>query len=115
MRIDIVKSLIALAISALLAYACYEICDFNNLRWFITLGSFVTILIPLLLAMGITSKDKRGGLSLKFLSWIVASIEIAANAFFVFFDFSVPVYIIINGLILVLFALIYHSIYNTHM
>ena len=38
-----------------------------------------------------------------------------SNGVFVFFDFSVPVYIIVNGLILLTFFLIYNSIYSTKM
>ena len=42
-------------------------------------------------------------------------IEIVSNGVFVFFDFSIPVYIIVNGLILLMFVLIYNSIYRTKM
>ena len=115
MKIDLIKSLIAIVISTLLAYACYEICDFESRKWIITAGSFLTIAIPLLLAIGLSSKDEKSGLSLKLLSWVVAFIEGGANFIFVFFDFSTPVYVIVNGLLLALFALIYNSIYKTHM
>lgn len=115
MKVDFVKSLIALIISALLAYTCYEICKFEELKWVITIGSFLTIAIPLLLALGISSKDERGGLSLKAISWVMTLIEISANAIFAFLDFSIPTYIIINGLLLAIFALIYNSIYKAHM
>lgn len=104
-----------MVMSALLAYACYEICDFENRRWVITVGSFMTISIPLLLAIGLFSKDKRSAISLKLLSWVMVFIETVVNFIFVFFEFSTPVYVIVNGIILVLFTLIYHSIYKTHL
>lgn len=115
MKIDYVKSLIALAISALLAYACYEICNYESVKWVITGGCFLTVAIPTLLAIGISSNKEKSSLSLKMLSWIVIFIEIASNFIFVFFEFSIPVYIIINGLLLLIYALIYHSIYKTQM
>jgi hypothetical protein len=115
MKVDFVKSLIALVISTLLAYACYEICDFESRKWIITGGSFLTVTIPLLLAMGLSSKDGKSGLSLKLLSWVVVFIEIGANFIFVFFDFLTPVYVIVNGLLLSVYALIYNSIYKTHI
>lgn len=115
MKIDIVKTIIAVAISALLAYACYEICKFERVQWIITGGAFLTIVIPCVLSMGVSSKEERGAVMLKTLSSIVLTIEIIANFVFVFFDFSVPVYVIINGLLLLVFALTYNSMYKAHM
>lgn len=115
MKVDIVKLIIALAISALLAYACYEICKFEHVQWLITCGAFITIGIPASLALGISAKEERGSVMLKALAWIVLLIEIVANFIFVFFDFSVPVYVITNGLVLLIFILIYNAMYRTHM
>ena len=115
MKLDIVKSLIAVAISALLAYACYEICDCERLQWVIAVGSFVSIGIPMMLALGVSSQQERSSVMLKTLSWVLLLIEIVSNGVFSFFDFSIPVYIIVNGLILLIFALTYNSIYRTKM
>ena len=115
MKSDVVKSLIAVAISALLAYACYEICDYEGVRLVITIGSFLTLGIPSLLALGLSSKQERSSVMLKTLSWIFLVFELISNGVFVFFNFSIPVYIIVNGLILLTFVLIYNSIYRTKM
>ena len=115
MKLDVVKSLIAVAISALLAYACYEICDYEHVQWVISAGAFVSIGIPMLLALGVSSQQERSSVMLKTLSWVFLLIEMVSNGVFVFFDFSVPVYIIVNGLILLTFLLIYNSIYSTKM
>ena len=115
MKLDIVKSLIAVAISALLAYACYEICDYERLQWVIAVGSFVSIGIPMMLALGVSSQQERSSVMLKTLSWVLLLIEIVSNGVFSFFDFSIPVYVIVNGLILLIFALTYNSIYRTKM
>ena len=115
MKLDVVKSLIAVAISALLAYACYEICNYEHVRWIITAGTFVTIGTPMMLALGVSSQQERSSAMLKTLSWVFLLIEIVSNGVFVFLDFSIPVYIIINGLILLTFVLIYNSIYRTKM
>ena len=115
MKLDVVKSLIAVAISALLAYACYEICDYEHVQWVISAGAFVSIGIPMLLALGVSSQQERSSVMLKTPSWVFLLIEMVSNGVFVFFDFSVPVYIIVNGLILLTFLLIYNSIYSTKM
>lgn len=114
MKIDFIKTLIAVGISALLAYACYEICKFESVQWVITVGTFVTIVIPCVLSLGVSSKEERLAVMLKTLSSIILTVEIIANFIFVFFDFSVPVYVIINGLLLLVFALTYNSMYKSH-
>lgn len=115
MKLDVVKSLIAVAISALMAYACYEICDYDRVRWVVTIGAFLTSGITSVFSLGITLEQVRSSTMLKALAWVILIVEIITNGIFVFFDFSVPVYVIINGLILLIFALIYNSIYRTKM
>ena len=115
MKLDLVKSLIAVAISALLAYACYEICDYDRVQWVITIGAFLTLGITSVFSLGITLEQVRTSTMLKALAWVILIVELITNGIFVFFDFSVPVYVIINGLILLIFALIYNSIYRTKM
>ena len=115
MKIDFVKSLIAIAISALLAYACYEICDYEQVKWVITIGAFVTLVSPMLFAMGISAKEERGAIMLKALSYVFLTCEIISNGVFVFLDFSIPVYVIVNGVLLLLYLLLYNSVYKKHM
>ena len=115
MKVDLVKGIIAVAISALLAYTCYEICGFERVQWIVTIGALLTLGTPLMFALGISAKQERSSVMLKALSWTVFMVELIANGTFVFFDFSIPVYVIVNGLILLIFVLIYNSIYRTKM
>lgn len=115
MKIDILKTVIALAISALIAYACHTFCKFEIVQWAITIGSFVTIGIPCVLSMGLSSAEERGAVMLKTLSSIMLTIEIVINLVFLFLDFSVPVYVIVNGLLMLVFLLVYNSMYRKHM
>ena len=115
MKIDIIKCVIAVAIGALLAFACYEICDFERVQWVVTIGALLTLCTPLLFALGVSAKQERSSVMLKALSWTVFTVELLANGIFVFFDFNIPVYVIVNGLMLLLFVLIYNSIYRTKM
>lgn len=113
MKIDLFKSLVAICISALFAYACFEICEYERLRWIIAIGSFLTLGLPLILALGIVSCQERSSTMLKALAWIVLLVELVANGIFVLFEFNIPFYVIVNGLILLVFVLIYNSIYRT--
>ena len=115
MKLDVVKSLIAVAIGALLAYACYEICDHEQLQWVIAVGALISISTPMILALGVSSQQERSAVMLKALSWVFLIIGLVSNGVFLFCDFSIPVYIIVTGLILLTFVLIYNSIYRTKM
>ena len=115
MKFDFVNSLIAVAISALLAYAFYEICDYERVQWVITIGAFITIAFPALFAMGISAKEQRGSIMLKTLSYVFFVMECVANGIFVFFDFQISAYVIVNGLFLLLYLLLYNSMYKKHM
>ena len=115
MKIDVVKSFIAVIASALLAYACYEICDYERVKCVITIGAFVTFLPTMLFAMGISAKEERGAIMLKVLSYVFLTCEIISNGVFVFLDFSIRVYVIINGLLLLLYLMLYNSVYKKHM
>lgn len=115
MRVNIFKSIIAFALAALLAYGCYCISGYESVRLIVTIGSFVAIGIPLFLALGLESKDERGSVLLRVASWLASTLQIAVNFVFAFFDFSIPFYIILNGLILIIFALIYRGIYKQHL
>ena len=63
MKLDVVKSVIAVAISALLAYACYEICDYDRVRWVVTIGAFLTLGITSVFSLGITLISSRNTLT----------------------------------------------------
>ena len=110
MKIDFVKSFVAVAISTLLAYACYEICAYENVQWVITIGCFLTIAIPFVFAIGVSVKEERIALNLNILSWTFVIIEFLSNTCFVFFDFSIPTYVILNGIILLIYLLVYNTI-----
>jgi hypothetical protein len=115
MKIDFIKTIIALCIGALLAYANYEICDYEQVKWAITFGSFVTLTLPLVLALGVSVEHERSSIVLGVLSWVFFAVELISNSVFVFFDFSMPLYVILNGLVLLTYVLIYNTIYRAKM
>ena len=115
MKIDLIKSLIAIVISTLLAYACYCICKSDSVQWVITVGAGLTIAIPMMFAIGVSAKAERTAVMLHVLSWVVTLIEVLVNGIFLCFNFCTPTYIIVNGLILTLYVLIYISIYRKQM
>ena len=59
MKIDFVKTIIAVAISCLIAYGFYAICKVDELRWLLTIVSGVAMTITLAFTLGIKPKAER--------------------------------------------------------
>ena len=115
MKIDLLKTTIAILICALLAYASYETCRVESARWIISIGSFITLSIPFTLALGVLAKKERSLVLLSVLSWIMFAVEIVVNFCFILVDFSIPAYVVVNGLLFLLYMLVYSFIFRTRV
>ena len=91
MKIDIVKSIIALALSALLAYACYAICKYDEIRWLLTIVSFVMFGSLSVMTFGLKAKLERTSVVLSVLSGTLLTVAIIMNFVFAFFNFSIQI------------------------
>ena len=112
MKIRFFRCIAAVVISALLTYICYLACN-PGLEYLI--GCFVSLLLPAILMLGISPKEERSGMVLSILSSIMFGTEIVVNAVFVLPCVSFPMYLVVNGLLLMVYLLIYGSIYGKHM
>lgn len=113
MKVNALYSVIAVAISALIAYGFYSFCRSEN-EWLMAIGSFLFIGFPLFLAMGVSSPAKRSSVNMKVLAVVLFLLVLALNILFACLPhFSIPLYIITNGIAALVFFLIYHSIYST--
>ncbi|MBR1625977.1 MAG: hypothetical protein IJ681_02410 [Bacteroidales bacterium] len=112
MKVNWLYSIIAVCITALLAYGLYSISKSTD-NSIIALGSFFFMGIPLVMAMGVKSRGSRITTNLKVLSAIFFFIALVINVVFAFLNgFSVPLYIILNGILTLVFVFIYHNIYK---
>lgn len=113
MKMNTLYSIIAVAIAALLAYGIYSLCRSEN-EWLMAIGSFLLIGFPLFLAMGVSSPVKRSIANMKVLAVVFFLLTLVVNILFACLShFSIPLYIILNGITILVFFLIYHSIYST--
>lgn len=113
MKINYVYGVIAVGICALLSYAVYTISKSMD-RDILTLCSFVALIIPLFCAMGLKVEEaERTNINLKVLATVFFVLTLICNMIFAFcISFSIPLYIILNGLLVLIFVLIYYSIYR---
>lgn len=113
MKFDFIKSLIVLCIATLFGYGLYSICDNESLRWLVTAVGGGIFAIEALLTFGISLKEERKSMMFSTLSGIVLFVTFVMNLIFAFCDFAIPVFVILNGLLLLLYAMVAVSIYRT--
>lgn len=112
MKIDFVKTIIAVAIGCLIAYGLYTVCEYDNLRWLLTsIGGGILSLL-LVFSIGIKPKAERTAVMVSTLSIVLFFICGVVNFGFAFFNFSKPLFIIVNGIILLIYALIVQGMYK---
>jgi len=109
MKINFVLTTIAVAISALIAYGLYSFHDSEN-KPLLTIGSFVSLAVTLAITIGAGFKESRTGTNIKTVSSIFFVVALLSNLIFTFISFSVPAYVITNGIILMIYILILYSI-----
>lgn len=105
MKVNLVNSLIATAFAGLLAYGCYALCDHSEVQLLITIASFVQFAVLGLGTMAVSLPEGRSTVMFRILSGVFFGIAITSNLIFACFNFKVPLYIILNGLVLLIYLL----------
>lgn len=109
MKINFVQSIIAIAVSLLIAYGLYSFHESEN-KVLLNLGSFIFLAVTLVLTIGTTFELPRTTSNIKVVSSIFFVIALLSNLIFTFIRFSIPSYVITNGILLLVFILITYSI-----
>jgi len=109
MKVNFIKSVIAIAVSGLIAYGFYSFHNSEN-KLLLSVGSFAFLTLTLLLTIGISFDFPRTSTNVRTVSVIFFLVALTSNFIFSFFSFSVPLYIIANGILILLYTLITYSI-----
>jgi hypothetical protein len=109
MKINFVQTIIAISVSLLIAYGLYSFHNSEN-KILLSGGSFVFLTVTLIFAIGTSFELPRTTTNVRVVSGIFFAIALFSNLIFTFLNFSVPSYIIINGILLLVFILITYSI-----
>lgn len=95
----------------LIAFGFYSFNDSEN-RVLLCVGTFVSLVITLILAIGTSFEFNRTKTNVRVVSYIFFALFFISNSLFTFINFSVPNYIIMNGILLLVYVLIAFSIYK---
>ena len=109
MKINFVQTIIAIAVTLLIAYGLYGFHDGAN-KILLSAGSFALLATTLAMTIGASFELPRTTTNIRVVSGIFFAIALIINLVFTFINFSVPSYVIINGILLLVFILIAYSI-----
>ena len=110
MKIKVIPTIIALGISALLAYALYEICHTEGKELLLAIGGGICLFLPLASCLGVRFEPSRTSANVAVVGAVFFGIMVISNALFAFLQFATHSYIIVNGILLLLFLLIEYFI-----
>ena len=103
MKVNIVPAIIAAAVSALLAYGLYALCHAAGQETLLALGGFVCLFLPMATAIAVRFPEGRTSTNTAVLGWVFFFVLLISHAVFAFVQFAPPSYIIINGILLLIF------------
>ena len=109
MKIDFIKSLISLAISALIAYGFYSFHHSENSQLLIW-TSFVELFLSSFIVLGIRFELNRTTTLVRTTSSIFFIVFLITNILFSLFPFSKPLFVIVSGLLVLTCVLIVYSL-----
>jgi len=111
MKIKFVQTIIAIALSALITYGLYNFHNGEN-QILLSIGSFVFLSVTLVLSIGVDFEKSRTTTNIRTVSGIFFTVALISNLIFNFISFSEPSYIIINGILLLIYLFMIYSIYR---
>ena len=109
MKIDFIKTIIAIAVSALIAYGFFVFNTSPN-KDLQTIGSFIFLITTLTFTIGVSFYLPRTTSLIRTVSVIFFIIALLVNIAFSFIDFKEATYIILNGILFLIYGLISYSI-----
>ena len=109
MNFNLIKTIISISISGLIAYGLYSFHSEKN-REVLAIGSFISFAITLLFSLAITFKFPRTTTLIRTVSFIFFFLALVSNLIFYFTSFNQDAYIIINGILLLIYALIIYTV-----
>ena len=109
MKINFVQTIIAIAVSLLIAYGLYSFHGNDN-KLLLCVGSFVFLSVTLIITIGASFELPPTTTNIRVVSGVFFVVALISNLIFTFINFSVPSYVITNGILLLVFILIAYSI-----
>lgn len=109
MKLNIILTVIAALVVGLLVYWIHTIIQASDVVDIMTYGSGVCFLVTLLPVIGIQYESARLGINIRIVSTIFFVAFLVSQFSFANFASDIPLYIIVNGLLLIIFLLVLYK------
>ena len=106
MKVKVVPTIIVFGISALLAYALYNICHTEGKELLLAIGGGLCLSLPLVTCFGVRFEPSRTSANVAVVGVVFFVLMLVSNAIFAYAHFETHSYVIVNGVLLLLFLLI---------
>lgn len=110
MKVNVVPVIIAVTASVLFAYALYSMCKTQGQETLLAIGGFVCLFLTLALGVAVRFEQGRTSANTAVLGWVFFFLLLISHFIFAFVQFTTPLYIIINGILLLIFIGVTYSI-----
>lgn len=109
MKLNIILTIIAALVVGLLVYWVHTVIQASDAVDIMTYGSGVCFLVTLLPIVGVEYESARLGINIRIVSILFFVAFLISQFCFANFASDIPLYIITNGLILVIFLLVFYK------
>ncbi len=114
MKVNIVSAIIALVTSTLIAFGLYSFCRYADMQWLVTIFGGISIFLTLGTTIAVSFTQPRTSVNAKVVSGISALLLLISNIVFCCLTaFSMPLYVIINGLLILLWFILTYAFART--
>ncbi len=108
-QVKFFQLIIAIALSALMSFGFYSM-DIESNKLLISIGGFVFFAITLACTIGIQFETAGVSTNVRVLSSIFFVVGLVSPIVFSFFSSSVPLYVLVNGIVILVYALIVNGL-----
>lgn len=115
MKPNVFLIVVSVLISALAGYGFYAANSGESFCLLLSLGSGLTFASTLIGMLGVRPKERAGNVNFKVVSVIFFVLFLVSNLIFGFVGMRVAPYIIVNGIILLIYAIIEYGIIKSNV
>ena len=116
MKFNLIPSIITLVFVGLIVFGFYSWCRCEDLKLLLTIFSSISLLLSMSAILGISVENTKKSINIKVLSAIFTLVLLVSNVIFCCFSyFSAPIYIIINGILLLIWLLCCYGIIKSNI
>jgi hypothetical protein len=111
MKLNFFPTIISIGISSLISYGFYTFHDGLN-KDILAVGSFLFLTITLIGTLGVSFENPRKKVNFKTISALFFVISIISNFIFLSINHTLPMYVIVNGILFMIYLLIVQTLYK---